>query len=162
MKTLEQLGRLGRDLLVRRDGPLTRELLLEPGKFGLGRVPARLAPEQTTTMVCGFCSTGCGLNLLLNKAEAVGLVPTTDYPVNLGMACPKGWEALTPLRGPGRATAPLLRKGGKLVEVARVTGNHQRLRRHDFDAVAAEAVRVEVLATNGSKEARVYEVRCYA
>ncbi|HWA71658.1 MAG TPA: nitrate reductase [Polyangiaceae bacterium] len=118
MKTLEQLGRLGRDLLVRRDGPLTRELLLEPGKFGLGRVPARLAPEQTTTMVCGFCSTGCGLNLLLNKGEAVGLVPTTDYPVNLGMACPKGWEALTPLRGPGRATAPLLRKGGKLVEVS--------------------------------------------
>jgi assimilatory nitrate reductase catalytic subunit len=118
MKTLEQLGRLGRELLVRRDGPLTRELLQEPGKFGLGRVPARLSPEQTTTMVCGFCSTGCGLNLLLNKGEAVGLVPTTDYPVNLGMACPKGWEALTPLRGPGRATAPLLRKGGKLVEVS--------------------------------------------
>ena len=26
--------------------------------------------------------------------------PTPNYPVNLGMACPKGWEALTPLRAP--------------------------------------------------------------
>jgi len=29
--------------------------------------------------------------------------------VNLGMACPKGWEALTPLSAPDRATTPLLR-----------------------------------------------------
>src|SRR5260370_17090105 len=32
------------------------------------------------------------------------------------MACPKGWEALEPLRGPGRATSPLVRRNGKLVE----------------------------------------------
>jgi anaerobic selenocysteine-containing dehydrogenase len=116
--SLRELGRKGLDLLVRKDGPLTRDLLQKPGKFGLGRVPSRLAPEATTTMVCGFCSTGCGLNLLLNGGEAVSLVPATDYPVNLGMACPKGWEALTPLRGPGRATTPMLRRGGKLVEVS--------------------------------------------
>ncbi len=116
--SLRDLGRLGRDLLVRREGPLTRDLLQQPGKFGLGRVPARLKAEATTTMVCGFCSTGCGLNLLLNGGEATSLVPTTEYPVNLGMACPKGWEALTPLRSPGRATAPMLRRGGKLVEVS--------------------------------------------
>src|SRR5690606_38577935 len=30
-------------------------------------------------------------------------------PVNLGMACPKGWDALTPLAAPDRATTPLLR-----------------------------------------------------
>jgi anaerobic selenocysteine-containing dehydrogenase len=36
--------------------------------------------------------------------------------VNLGMACPKGWEALTPLAAPDRATIPLLRseKTGEL------------------------------------------------
>lgn len=104
-----------RDLLVRKDGPLTRELLLEPGKFGLGRTPSRLAPEQTTTMVCGFCSTGCGLDVHLRGGEAIGLTPATHYPVNLGMACPKGWEALSPLTGPGRVTTPLLRKNGRLV-----------------------------------------------
>jgi anaerobic selenocysteine-containing dehydrogenase len=90
-------------------GPLTEDLVLHPGNFGLGQVPARLKPDATTTLVCGFCSTGCGLNAHLRNAEAINLTPTTDYPVNLGMACPKGWEALTPLKSPDRATTPLVR-----------------------------------------------------
>src|SRR5687767_4182697 len=61
-------------------------------------------------MVCGFCSTGCGLNIHLDEqGQAISLTPTTEYPVNLGMACPKGWEALTVLASPDRATTPLLR-----------------------------------------------------
>ncbi|MBC8133990.1 MAG: molybdopterin-dependent oxidoreductase, partial [Deltaproteobacteria bacterium] len=107
------------DLLRAHDGPLTRDLLLTPGSFGLGRVPQRLQPDQTTTMVCGFCSTGCGLNVHLKNGEAINLSPAKNYPVNLGMACPKGWEALTPLRAPDRATTPLLRNArGKLQPVA--------------------------------------------
>ena len=51
---------------------------------------------------------------------------------------------------------------GKTVEVARVEGNHQRLRRHDFDPLDATAVRIHVAATNGSDHASVYEVRCYS
>lgn len=90
-------------------GPLTRELVQEPGEFGLGKLPARLKPDATTNMVCGFCSTGCGLNVHLKDGQAVNLSPRTDYPVNLGMACPKGWEALTPLAAPNRATTPLVR-----------------------------------------------------
>ncbi|HYF50581.1 MAG TPA: nitrate reductase [Planctomycetota bacterium] len=97
------------------DGKLTRELLLSPGGFGLGRVPERLKPDATTTMVCGYCSTGCGLKIHLKDGHAVSLTPDTNYPVNLGMACPKGWEALTVLNSPDRATVPLLRKDGKLV-----------------------------------------------
>ncbi len=92
--------------LARREGPLTRELVREPGGFGLGQVPARLKPDATTSMVCGFCSTGCSLDVHLRDGVAVNLTPTTDYPVNLGMACPKGWEALTPLRADDRATTP--------------------------------------------------------
>ena len=91
-------------------GPLTRDLMLTPGRFGLGRVPARLAPDQTTTMVCGFCSTGCGLDVHLRRGVAVNLSPAAGYPVNLGMACPKGWEALAPLQAPDRAIEPLLRE----------------------------------------------------
>src|SRR5262245_49088355 len=90
-------------------GPLTSDLVLHPADFGLGKVPARLTPDQTTTMVCGFCSTGCGLNVHLKAGQAVNLSPATDYPVNLGMACPKGWEALAPLRAADRATTPLLK-----------------------------------------------------
>lgn len=96
-------------LLRRWQGPLTADLTLRPADFGLGRVPARLTPDATTTMVCGFCSTGCGLKVHLRAGQAVNLSPEDDYPVNLGMACPKGWEALTPLAAPDRATTPLLR-----------------------------------------------------
>lgn len=90
-------------------GTLTRDLLRTPGEFGLGQVPAKLKPDATTNMVCGFCSTGCGLNIHLRDGQAVNLSPTTDYPVNLGVACPKGWEALRVLDAPDRATTPLLR-----------------------------------------------------
>lgn len=91
------------------DGPLTRQLVQRPGDFGLGRTPERLTPNDVTTMVCGFCSTGCGLKVHLKDGQAINLSADTNYPVNMGMACPKGWEALTPLSAPDRATTPLLR-----------------------------------------------------
>lgn len=95
--------------LYEREGRLTRELLLAPGGFGLGHLPLRERPDATTTMTCGFCSTGCGLTVHLRDGAAVGLTPATEYPVNLGMACPKGWEALAVLQAADRATTPLLR-----------------------------------------------------
>ncbi|MEO8351876.1 MAG: nitrate reductase [Chthoniobacteraceae bacterium] len=102
-------------LMRQWNGPLTEELILHPGDFGLGKIPARLQPDDTTTMVCGFCSTGCGLNVHLKDGRAINLSADTNYPVNMGMACPKGWEALTPLSAPDRATTPLLRnERGKL------------------------------------------------
>src|SRR5438132_11167237 len=85
------------ELFYQPRGPLTADLVRQPGGFGLGQVPAKQVPDATTTVVCGFCSTGCGLNIHLKNGEAVGLTPTAKYPVNLGMACPKGWEALTVL-----------------------------------------------------------------
>jgi assimilatory nitrate reductase catalytic subunit len=94
------------DLLRQRDGVLTRELQRSPGGFGLGQVPTRLKPDSTTSMVCGFCSTGCSLDIHRRDGVAVNLTPTTEYPVNHGMACPKGWEALTPLAASDRATTP--------------------------------------------------------
>ena len=97
-------------LLHARRGPMTDELVLRPAAFGLGHVPSRLEPVATTTSVCGYCSTGCGLKVHLNsQGEAINLTADPAYPVNLGMACPKGWEALTPLAAPDRATTPLVR-----------------------------------------------------
>lgn len=96
-------------LLRSWSGPTTEELRLAPGGLGLGQVPSRLKPEVTTRAICGFCSTGCSLDIHLREGLAVNLTPTPDYPVNLGMACPKGWEALTPLAAPDRATIPMLR-----------------------------------------------------
>ncbi len=96
-------------LLRARGGPLTSDLLLRPADFGLGQMPARRMPEATTDMVCGYCSTGCSLNVHLRDGEAIGLTPSRRYPVNLGMACPKGWEALSVLDSDDRATTPLVR-----------------------------------------------------
>src|SRR5688500_15906667 len=90
LKRAKQLVRNQQDIL-------TRDLLRTPGGFGLGQVPQRLKPDGTTTLICGYCSTGCGLDVHLKQGEAINLSPTTDYAVNLGMACPKGWESLTPL-----------------------------------------------------------------
>jgi assimilatory nitrate reductase catalytic subunit len=98
------------DLLLAKDGPMTAELVRRPGDFGLGQVPTRLAPTATAKSICGYCSTGCSLKIHLNASgEAINLTPDPDHPVNLGMACPKGWEALTPLTAPDRLTSPLLR-----------------------------------------------------
>lgn len=107
-------------LLHAREGVMTSELVLRPGDFGLGRVPARLAPAATTSSICGFCSTGCSLKIHLGAdGAAVNLSPNPDYPVNLGMACPKGWEALTPLAAPDRATTPLRRMpNGELAPIS--------------------------------------------
>ena len=125
------------ELLRARTGPMTSEMVLHPGDFGLGRVPGRLKPAATTSSVCGFCSTGCALKIHLNEeGEAINLTADPAYPVNLGMACPKGWEALTPLAAPDRATAPLLRDAsGQLAPAAwpaaleAFTRNFQRIQR---------------------------------
>jgi anaerobic selenocysteine-containing dehydrogenase len=97
-------------LLRQTSGPLTRDLVQEPGDFGLGNIPSRLKPRGAVTSICGYCATGCQLKIHLDEnGEAINLSPQAGYPVNLGMACPKGWQALDPLDSPDRATMPLLR-----------------------------------------------------
>lgn len=109
---------LTRQIILQKDGPKTAELLRDPGRFGLGQTVKRLKPDAVATSVCGYCSTGCGLNIHLRDGAAIGLSPRTQYPVNLGMACPKGWEALEVLNARDRATAPLLRRNGVLQPVS--------------------------------------------
>jgi len=95
--------------LRRTDGELSRQLQRVPGAFGLGQVPADRAPDRIASMICGYCSTGCSLDVHVRDGRAVNLTPSPEHPVNLGMACPKGWEALAPLRAADRATTPLFR-----------------------------------------------------
>ena len=105
----EKTGLLHR-LVHDSNGPLTRELVLNPSAYGLpSRVDAHDA-DGVVKSVCGYCSTGCNLNVSMKDGGAVSLSPATHYPVNLGMACPKGWQALDVLDAPDRATVPLLRR----------------------------------------------------
>lgn len=99
-----------------RHGALTDELARVRGGFGLGQVPARLAPDAVSSLICGYCSTGCSLDVHVRDGVPVNLTPTRDHPVNLGMACPKGWEALTPLAAADRLLDPMGRdRRGRLV-----------------------------------------------
>jgi assimilatory nitrate reductase catalytic subunit len=101
------------DLLSLSTCPPAGELSPRPDRPG--STPARRAPDALATIVCGYCSTGCGLDIPLKNGEAVGLAPAARYPVNRGAACPKGWEALTVLNAPDRATTPLVRdESGRL------------------------------------------------
>ena len=96
-------------MLIRRTGPLTADLRREPAGFGLGQVPAKSKPTATADLICGYCSTGCSLTVHLRGDRAVNITPSAAYPVNRGVACPKGWEALTVLDASDRATMPLVR-----------------------------------------------------
>jgi anaerobic selenocysteine-containing dehydrogenase len=149
------------ELLYQRDGKLTQELVRNPGGFGLGQVPARLKPDATTTAVCGFCSTGCGLEVHLKDGQAVNLSPSRDYSVNKGAACPKGWEALTPLYAKDRAVRPLLRNArGVLEEVpwqialeafcSRFKGIQQRHGAHSVAFISTGQIPSEEMALLGS------------
>jgi assimilatory nitrate reductase catalytic subunit len=151
------------ELLHARTGPMTADMVLHPADFGLGRVPARLQPAATTTSICGFCSTGCSLKIHLNsEGEAINLSPDRDYPVNLGMACPKGWEALTPLAATDRATTPLLReeKSGALAPVsweralAAFTDNFKRIQQkhgaHSIAFLSTGQIAMEEMALLGA------------
>src|SRR5206468_2422632 len=76
------------------------------------------APESVSSSICGFCSTGCSLDVHVRGGRPVNVVPTGSYPVNRGSACPKGWEAMAPMTSPDRATRPLLRRGARMEPVS--------------------------------------------
>ncbi|HBR95549.1 MAG TPA: nitrate reductase [Opitutae bacterium] len=126
------------------DGVLTERLVQDPAAHGLGRLPQSAKPDATVHSVCGYCATGCSLKVHLQAGRAVNLSTHSDYPVNLGMACPKGWEALTPLAASDRATTPLLRgRDGELEPVswtaameAFCAGFKDIQKQHGADAVA--------------------------
>lgn len=63
-----------------------------------------------------------------------------------------------------RDYAIFYRKPGldELVQIAGVTENHQRVKRHHFEPVSAQAIRIHITAANGDQYARIFEVRCYA
>jgi hypothetical protein len=55
-----------------------------------------------------------------------------------------------------------LAQGNREELIAEKTDNYHRRRRHDGRGNVSNALRVEVLATNGSPSARIFEVRVYA
>ena len=70
----------------------------------------------TIRTTCSYCSVGCSLDYTLEPGKAPMVRPTTEYPVNLGKSCPKGFHLLAPFGAPDRALTPLIRENGSFRE----------------------------------------------
>ena len=100
------------------DGPMRRRpqpvdlacSTARPAASGSARSRRDRAPTAVTRMICGFCSTGCWLDVHLRDGEAVNLTPTHRPPGQPGHGLPQGLGGARPRsRADDRATTPLLR-----------------------------------------------------
>ena len=67
---------------------------------------------------CRMCPAGCNLHARIREARVLKLEGNPDSPVNHGRLCPMGQAGLHAHYNPDRLTKPMMRKGGKLVEVS--------------------------------------------
>src|SRR5438105_5923708 len=81
---------------------------------------SRVADKWTKT-TCGYCSVGCGMLIGTRHGKPVAARGNPDHPVNRGKLCPKGLSEHYVLTAPGRATTPMLRKGGRGTPLEPVT-----------------------------------------
>jgi len=74
---------------------------------------------RSTRSHCPYCAFQCGIRLAENEAKNGWVVSgDSDFPVNNGQLCIKGWTAGTLLGHPDRLVKPLLRtKSGRLSKV---------------------------------------------
>ncbi len=147
--------------LHQENGPLTRLTQLEPAPLADGYLPDRLIPDQWTDCVCGYCSVGCSLRVYSRHGLPVIVTGNPEYPVNRGMACPKGWEAVRVLDAGDRATEPLLRVGPRRwkrlswdeaihVFVQRMRGIQERYGNHAIAFLGTGQLTTEELAFLGA------------
>ncbi len=59
---------------------------------------------------CGYCSTGCGIEVGVRDGKAVTVRGKAGHPVNDGKLCLKGIWEFEAINAPNRATHPLLRE----------------------------------------------------
>ena len=124
-------------------GELTELLARAPGPLGLGQLPKDRIPTATTTLVCGFCSTGCGLDVHLRdgrivSASANGARGYPERPASDEEMATKflGCAARTLARDAAEHALALLRSLESLVDVRALTSlctseQKSELRRHE-------------------------------
>lgn len=76
------------------------------------------AATSRTPSICPFCGCGCNFYLVAENNRVIGVEPSPNQPVNKGMLCAKGWNALDFIHSPRRLTTPLIRKDGVLAPVS--------------------------------------------
>lgn len=156
---------------------LARSAKVTASDVSEGSKPQNVLTGQTRDMsgelhnrwMAPLSADGAWLELTWDKPQKLGMVQLvldTGFQRELALT-----SAVSHQKGQVRAPQPETLRDyqvvvrtpeGKLVPVADIKGNYQRLRRHYFTPVEATAVRIQATAANGSDTARIYEVRCYA
>ncbi len=67
---------------------------------------------------CRQCPAGCGIHARVRQGRVLKLEGNPASPVNEGRLCPMGQAGLQGHYNPDRLTRPMLRKGGKLLDVS--------------------------------------------
>lgn len=79
-----------------------------------GPAPAHAEPEKWVYSTCGFCGTGCGIEIGVQGDKATAIRGTKGYPVNDGLLCAKGIYQWQTISAADRGQHPLMRKNGKI------------------------------------------------
>jgi len=82
-----------------------------------GPSPAHVEPDRWVYSTCGFCGTGCGIEIGLKGEQAVQIRGTKGYAVNDGLLCAKGIYQWKTISAPDRGKSPLVRLNGKMAPV---------------------------------------------
>lgn len=73
---------------------------------------------QRVLTVCPHCGAGCGLYLLVDREEVIGVTPSAGHPVSRGSLCMRGWTSFQHLRRPERLEFPRIRLNGTLTRAS--------------------------------------------
>lgn len=94
-------------------------MLLRENGSQSGVIPRKKIDRWVYT-TCGYCSTGCGIEVGVKDGRAVSVRGTDGHPVNRGKLCLKGIFEFEALNAPDRARFPMAREGagGPLVRVS--------------------------------------------
>ncbi len=74
--------------------------------------------EMYYASTCRMCPAGCGIHARIREGRALKLEGNPASDINMGRLCPMGQAGLQAHYNPDRLTKPMMRKGGKLVEVS--------------------------------------------
>ncbi len=83
-----------------------------------GPAPAHVEPDHWVYSTCGFCGTGCGIEIGVKDGRPVAVRGTKGHPVNDGRLCAKGIYQWKTILAPDRGKYPLMRKNGRMERVS--------------------------------------------
>lgn len=109
MRSLSLVQRVGRWLGF----DISRSLYRYARDERFGHTSESRVADKWTKTTCGYCSVGCGMLIGTRDGHPVAARGNPEHPVNLGKLCPKGLSEHLIVEAPGRATTPMLRKGGR-------------------------------------------------